>query len=148
MKDDKILESELNQNVDVGTAEDVEAVMKKYDRESNTRVWEGKPGVIVRWCSILFSLYSIYVTLFSTALPEVRLTIFLGTILILGYLNYPIKKGVTRANYLPGTTLSLWLPVHCRFSTSPGMHRTSLKWQPASPEIRLWSLSQLLRCYL
>lgn len=92
MKDDKILESELNQNVDVGTAEDVEAVMKKYDRESNTRVWEGKPGVIVRWCSILFSLYSIYVTLFSTALPEVRLTIFLGTILILGYLNYPIKK--------------------------------------------------------
>lgn len=44
MKDDKILESELNQNVDVGTAEDVEAVMKKYDRESNTRVWEGKPG--------------------------------------------------------------------------------------------------------
>ena len=101
MKDDKILESELNQNVDVGTAEDVEAVMKKYDRESNTRVWEGKPGVIVRWCSILFSLYSIYVTLFSTALPEVRLTIFLGTILILGYLNYPIKKGVTRATYLP-----------------------------------------------
>lgn len=101
MKDDKILESELNQNVDVGTAEDVEAVMKKYDRESNTRVWEGKPGVIVRWCSILFSLYSIYVTLFSTALPGVRLTIFLGTILILGYLNYPIKKGVTRANYLP-----------------------------------------------
>ena len=56
MKDDKILESELNQNVDVGTAEDVEAVMKKYDRESNTRVWEGKPGVIVRWCSILFFL--------------------------------------------------------------------------------------------
>lgn len=26
-----------------GTAADVEAVMKKYDRESNTRVWEGGP---------------------------------------------------------------------------------------------------------
>ena len=26
-----------------GTAEDVDAVMKKYDRESNVRVWEGKP---------------------------------------------------------------------------------------------------------
>ena len=25
-------------SVDVGTAEDVEAVMKKYDRESNTRI--------------------------------------------------------------------------------------------------------------
>ena len=27
-----------------GTAEDVDAVMKKYDRESNVRVWEGKPN--------------------------------------------------------------------------------------------------------
>ena len=26
-----------------GTAADVEAVMRKYDRESNTRVWEGTP---------------------------------------------------------------------------------------------------------
>ncbi len=26
-----------------GTAEDVEAIMKKYDRESNTRIWEGVP---------------------------------------------------------------------------------------------------------
>ena len=25
----------------VGSAADVEAVMKKYDRESNTRIWEG-----------------------------------------------------------------------------------------------------------
>ena len=28
---------------DVGSAADVEAVMKKYDRESNTRIWEGTP---------------------------------------------------------------------------------------------------------
>ena len=28
----------IPQNVDVGTAADVEAVMKKYDRESNVRV--------------------------------------------------------------------------------------------------------------
>ena len=27
----------------VGTAEDVEAVMKKFDRESNTRVWRAFP---------------------------------------------------------------------------------------------------------
>ncbi len=28
-------------DVETGTAEDVEAIMKKYDRESNTRIWEG-----------------------------------------------------------------------------------------------------------
>ena len=101
MKEEKKMESELMQNVEVGTAADVEEVMKKYDRESNVRIWEGKPAVVVRWLAVLFSVYSIYVTLFSTALPEVRLTTFLGMILILGYLNYPIKKGVTRVNYLP-----------------------------------------------
>lgn len=101
MKDEKKMEPDLEQNIEVGTAEDVEAVMKKYDRESNVRIWTGKPAVVIRWLSVLFSVYSIYVTLFSTALPEVRLTTFLGMILILGYLNYPIKKGVTRVNYIP-----------------------------------------------
>ena len=101
MSEEKKREAELTQEVDVGTAADVEAVMKKYDRESNVRIWEGKPAVVIRWLAVLFSVYSIYVTLFSTALPEVRLTIFLGMIIILGYLNYPIKKGVTRVNYIP-----------------------------------------------
>ncbi|MBR3560495.1 MAG: TRAP transporter permease [Oscillospiraceae bacterium] len=98
-KDEKLTSQTID--VDVGTAEDVEAIMKKYDNESNTRIWEGTPKLVVRWISILFSVYSMYVTLFSTALPEVRLTVFLGMILILGYLHYPIKKGSTRVNYLP-----------------------------------------------
>ena len=96
-----VAEQAVTPDVDVGTAADVEAIMKKYDNESNTRVWEGTPKIIVRWISVAFSLYSIYVTLFSTALPEVRLTMFLGMILILGYLHYPIKKGEQKPNYLP-----------------------------------------------
>ena len=86
---------------DTGTAADVELVMKKYDRESNTRVWQGKPASIIRWLSVLFSVYSIYVTLFSTALPEIRLSMFLGMILILGYLYYPVQKGDGRINHMP-----------------------------------------------
>jgi len=74
-------------------AQDVDAVMKKYDRESNTRVWEGVPKQAVRLLAAAFSLYCIWVTLFSTAMPEVRLNIFLALILILGYLNYPVKRG-------------------------------------------------------
>ena len=33
---------------DVGSAADVEAVMKKYDRESNTRYWEGIPKLVIQ----------------------------------------------------------------------------------------------------
>ena len=93
----KVLESEL----EVGSAADVDEIMKKYDRESNTRVWNGTPGFIVKLLSIAFSVYCIWSTLFSVAMPEERLNIFLACILILGYLHYPIKKGLSRPNYLP-----------------------------------------------
>ena len=79
----------------------VDEVMKKYDRESNTRIWTGRPAFIVKLISVAFSLFCIYVTLWSTALTEVRLPRFLGMILVLGYLHYPIRKNVTRANYIP-----------------------------------------------
>ena len=55
VKDKKTMEPE----VDVGTAADVEEVMKKYDRESNVRVWEGVPKTIVRLLNIVFSVYCI-----------------------------------------------------------------------------------------
>lgn len=80
---------------------DVDAVMKKYDRESNTRIWEGWPKWVLRYLMAAFSVYSIYITLFGKAMREVRLTRFLGMILIIGYLNYPMRKKHNRVNYIP-----------------------------------------------
>ena len=85
----------------VGTAADVEAVMKKYDRESNTRLWEGVPKVVIRWIMVLFSVWSIYVTLFSNALPEVRLSLFVGLVLVMGFLNFPARKDHVKVNSMP-----------------------------------------------
>ena len=96
-----VIAPETAPDADVGTAADVEAIMKKYDNESNTRLWVGTPKIVVRWISVAFSVYSIYVTLFSTALAEIRLNRFIGMILILGYLHYPIKKGEQKPNHLP-----------------------------------------------
>lgn len=90
-----------NTEVDVGTAADVEEVMKKYDKESNTRIWEGTPKTVLTFISAAFSIYCMWSTLFSNAMPEIRLNIFLGLILIIGYLHYPIKKGVTKVNHIP-----------------------------------------------
>ena len=60
--------------VDIGTAADVEAVMKKYDRESNVRVWTGKPKIIISVLMTAFSLYCIIDAVFLTTLPEIRLS--------------------------------------------------------------------------
>ena len=82
-------------------AADLDAVMRKYDRESATRIWEGTPKIIITAIMAIFSLYCLYMTLFSTALPEVRLTLFVGCILILGFLTYPVKKGHVHVNSMP-----------------------------------------------
>ena len=88
-------------NAEIGSATDVDEVLKKYDRESNTRIWEGKPKLVIRWLMVFFSLYSIYVTLFSTAMRQIRLMNFLGMILVIGYLNFPAKKGTQKVNHMP-----------------------------------------------
>ena len=80
---------------------DVDAVMKKYDRESNTRIWEGTPKIALQVLMSAFSIYCILMTLFSKALPERRLSLFLGFIIIIGYLVYPARKGAARVNHVP-----------------------------------------------
>ena len=79
----------------------VDDVMKKYDRESNTRVWEGTPKLIISFILASFSLFCIYVTFFATWLDEVRLTSFMAFILFIGFLVFPAKKGVQKTNYIP-----------------------------------------------
>ncbi len=82
-------------------AADVEAVMKKYDRESNVRVWQGGPKLVVRCVMIAFSLFCLYLTLFDTSLPEYRLAMFTGLMVLIGYLNYPMRKSHVKVNSLP-----------------------------------------------
>ena len=79
----------------------VDDVMKKYDRESNTRIWEGTPKLIISFILASFSLFCIYVTFFATWLDEVRLTSFMAFILFIGFLVFPAKKGVQKTNYIP-----------------------------------------------
>ncbi|MBQ8507750.1 MAG: TRAP transporter permease [Clostridia bacterium] len=101
-KNPKVVEPIVEmEDADVGTAADVEAVMRKYDRESNTRIWTGKPKIVVSCILAAFSVFCIYVTLFANVLEQVRLTSFMGLIIIMGYLTYPAKKGSMKENYIP-----------------------------------------------
>ena len=80
---------------------DLDAVMKKYDRESNVRVWEGTPRLVVNILLALFSLFVIYVTLFTSWLEEIRLTSFMACIVLVGFLVFPVKKGTQKTNHMP-----------------------------------------------
>lgn len=80
---------------------DLDAVMKKYDRESNVRIWEGAPKIVVTCVLAAFALFCLYVTLFASWLEELRLTTFVAGIILLGYLVFPARKGVQKVNYIP-----------------------------------------------
>ena len=101
-KDPKIIDPATEAvSEDVGSAADVDAIMRKFDRESNTRVWEGVPKFIVNSLTVLFALFCIYVTLFANFMEQIRLSSFLGLVVLIGFLTYPAKKGKVRVNYMP-----------------------------------------------
>ncbi len=88
-------------NTTVQEPMDLDSVMKKFDRESNTRIWEGKPKIAVTCVLAIFALFCICVTLFTSWLEEIRLTSFVAFIVFLGYLVFPAKKGQQKVNYMP-----------------------------------------------
>lgn len=88
---------------------DLDAVMKKFDRESNIRIWEGKPKMAVTSILAIFALFCIYVTLFTSWLEEIRLTSFVAFIIFIGYIVFPAKKEQQKVNHMPWYDVVLML---------------------------------------
>ena len=86
---------------DVVSQEEVDEIMKNYDPESNVRVWKGWQEYVVKGILAVFSIYTIYVTLFATMQDLVRMPTFVGLGVLMGYLVYPAKKGRQKVNHIP-----------------------------------------------
>ncbi len=92
------------ENPDVGSAADVDEIMKKYDRESNTRPWEGTPALVIKVLLAAFSLFLIYMNLFTVWDERIRRPLFLGIIVIFVFVLYPVRKSSTKpqkVNHIP-----------------------------------------------
>jgi len=92
-KDETVVPSNEDVNVD--------EVMRKYDRESNTRIWQGVPKAVITSVMVLFSVYCLLMTLFSVEQAETRLARFLAFVIVIGYLMYPVKKTGHSPNHIP-----------------------------------------------
>ena len=91
-----------SQAADVGTQADVDAIMKKYDRESNRRPWEGKPAKVIQLLLAAFSLFMICMNLFAVWDERIRRPLFLGIVVLFVFLLFPIKKGMKqKVNHVP-----------------------------------------------
>ena len=100
--DKKIQDQAIVENdADIGTAADVDEIMKKYDRESNVRIWEGVPKQIVRFVLAAFMLFMVYMNLWATWSGQIRRCLFVGMVVLFTFFVYPAKKGDVKPNHMP-----------------------------------------------
>ncbi len=99
------------EDVSTGTAADVQAVMEKYDRESNTRYFEGVPKKIIHWFFVAFSLYVIYMNLVANWGERERRASFVGLLIIMAFIMYPANRSerFKKRNYIPWYDIVLGL---------------------------------------
>ena len=97
IQDQAIVENEA----DIGTAADVDEIMKKYDRESNVRIWEGVPKQIVRFVLAAFMVFMVYMNLWATWSGQIRRCLFVGMVVLFTFFVYPAKKGDVKPNHMP-----------------------------------------------
>ncbi len=101
MKDNEIRPKSLIEEAEVD-AKEIGDLMAEFDRESNTRHFAGTPLLIVKGLLIAFTLYVFWMTLIATPPEQVRRSSFIGLLIFLGYINYPIKRShAKRVNQVP-----------------------------------------------
>lgn len=81
----------------------VQAVMEKYDRESNVRHWQGLPKTVIRYLLVAFIIYAVLINFLFSWETRIERASFVGCIVFLIFLVFPAKKnGQTRKiNYIP-----------------------------------------------
>ena len=76
-----------------------EAVLKKYDRESNTAYYAGLPQKIIAAIAITFSIFQLYTATFGILDAQLQRAVHLGFGLSLAYLLYPCRRAWTRDHF-------------------------------------------------
>lgn len=81
--------------------EDAEAVLRKYDSESNTRTLSGLMALIVSAIAITFSLFQLYTSIFGVLDAHLQRAVHLSFGMSLIFLLYPSRKSWSKTSVHP-----------------------------------------------
>ena len=91
----------MSENRNTENVKTADELLAEFDRESNTRQFTGIPGTVLKVLFIAFAAF-IFGTRFFTLPEQVRMSSFLGIIIFLGFLIYPLyKKQTAKHNFIP-----------------------------------------------
>ena len=108
----ELRDEELIAKDDFGeTPEEIEknttAVLEKYDREANVRVYKGITRRFVRLLFVLFSLYAVFLLFYPGEIRMERAS-FVGMIVLLVFVNFPAQRNKPKKiNFIPWYDLVL-----------------------------------------
>ena len=83
----------MSEDIEQVSKKEAEEIIAKFDRESDVRRFSGIPNLIITGLLLLFAAYVFWVTLIGNLPEQVRRTIFIGILVFIGYLLYPIRRG-------------------------------------------------------
>lgn len=95
--------SEMGAHIADGEAgtKSADELMAEFDRESNTRRFTGLAEKLIKIAFLAFTVF-VFGTRFYTIPEQARMSAFLGIIIFLGFLIYPLyKKQSKRVNFIP-----------------------------------------------
>lgn len=90
------------------SAEEVNEIMAKYDRESATRIFSGNKALLIKGLLIAFTLFAVSINTVIRLNAQVHRSVFIACILFLAYLLYPARKNAPKnTNKVPWYDLAL-----------------------------------------
>ncbi|WP_318646859.1 TRAP transporter permease [Oscillibacter hominis] len=105
---DRPLSPEEELRAEAAAEAEAQAVLEKFDRESNVRIWEGVPRSIVRYLMVAFAVYSVLINLVFNWETRIERASFVGGLVFLIFLIFPAtKNGKKKPNHIPWYDLLL-----------------------------------------
>ena len=78
------------------TQKETDELLAKFDRESNIRRFSGFRKYLITGILLFFAAFVFWVTLLGNLPEQVRRCTFLGIIVFIGYMLYPVRKSMTK----------------------------------------------------
>ena len=92
---------EVNDNLEQISAEEVNEIMAKYDRESAVRIFAGNKALIIKIMLIAFTVFAVAINTVIQFNAQVHRSTFIALVLFLAYILYPVKKDAPKT-VMPG----------------------------------------------
>ena len=106
--EEKKKELEMHSDLEHISAEEVNEIMAKYDRESAVRIFSGKKALLVKILLIAFTVFAVSINTFIQFNAQVHRSTFIALVLFLAFILYPAKKDAPKnTNKVPWYDLVL-----------------------------------------